>query len=140
MLVPSFGYAASPQIACYAGDLFLQTLRTLRQRWVTRIACGPRLFVDLQVAQEGLEASPIELDIGPPIHDLSEGLEHDQDELASDSLALHRNGTASNGADGVREDVEGVEAIKIASGKAPAAAENGRHEWSTGTNCDATGV
>lgn len=140
MLSLSFGYAVPPQTGCYAGSLFLQTLRTLRQRWVTKIACGPGLYVDLQVAQDGLEAPSIELDIGPPIRDLSEGLEQDQDELDRGSLALHRDGPAGNGAGGAREAVGGPEAIKIVPGTDPSAAENGCVPGNTETNHDATAV
>ena len=54
--------------------------------------------MDLQVAQEASEAPPIELDIGPPIHDLSEGLEEPQHRNGSEALAVHREQPDSNGA------------------------------------------
>ena len=110
--------------AC-AGDLFLQTLRALRQRWVTRVACGPSLYVDLQVAQEGSQAPPIELDIGPPIHDLSEGLDEQQHRKDSETLALQRAEPDSNGAGSDAQ--EGVGHVERSRPRVvnPAAVENG---------------
>ena len=112
--------------AMCAGDLFLQTLRALRQQWVTRIACGPGLYVDLEVAKEGLKAPPIELDIGPPIHDLREGLEQHQDEKGIKTLAPHVEQPDSNGAAGdCAEGATCPEHSKGAQNKNSAAAENG---------------
>ena len=68
----------------YAGGLYLKTLRRLRHRWVKGITCGPQLYVDLepiamfsQGKGQGKEEALI-LDIGPPIHDLDEGMSHER--------------------------------------------------------------
>lgn len=109
--------------AAYAGDLFLQTLRALRQRWVTRVACGPSLYVDLQVAQEGSEAPPIELDIGPPIHDLSEGLDEHQHTKDDKSPAPHRDEPDSN--DAASDALEGAGHLERSRVAKFTAVENG---------------
>ena len=78
-----------------AGKVFMRSLRTLRQRWVTSIACGPELYVDLQVAQE--LKNPFELEIGPPIHDLDEGLDdldEDLEDLDEDLADDYQNDSA----------------------------------------------
>ena len=74
----------------------MRSLRTLRQRWVTSIACGPDLYVDLQVAQEW--KNPFELEIGPPIHDLDEGLD-DLDEDLEDNYQNDSTGASASHAD-----------------------------------------
>ena len=127
--------------AMCAGDLFLQTLRALRQRWVTRIACGPGLYVDLEVAKEGLKAPPIELDIGPPIHDLREGLEQHQDKEGNKTLAPHMKQPDSNGAAGAyAEDVGRPEQSKEAQDRNSAAAENGQANGHAEAEYEATSI
>lgn len=71
-----------------AGDLFLKSLKRLRQQWASDIMRGPFLPVDLDVIldQHGPPRhgpQPLDLDIGPPITDLSEGMH----ELAAASSA-----------------------------------------------------
>lgn len=62
---------------------------------MTNIACGPQLFVDLCIAEKGMKRQPLKLDIGQPIHDLSEGLKKLEDEQAEGKGLAARGGSKS---------------------------------------------
>ncbi|BDA41171.1 Protein translocase subunit SecA [Coccomyxa sp. Obi] len=71
---------ALDELRLEGSDLFLKSLKRLRQQWATDIMRGPFLPVDLDVILEQqaplrLGPPPLDLDIGPPISDLSEGMD-----------------------------------------------------------------
>ncbi|KAK9916292.1 hypothetical protein WJX75_000969 [Coccomyxa subellipsoidea] len=56
-------------------DLFLKSLKRLRQQWACDVMRGPLLLVDVDAIIEQQQSSPkLDLEIGPPIYDLNEGV------------------------------------------------------------------
>ena len=72
-----------------AGDLFLKSLKRLRQQWACDIMRGPVLPVDVDVIldQENSKNHPkMDLEIGPPIYNLNEGMDKPAAAHADSSL------------------------------------------------------
>lgn len=104
--------AADSTAAHAAGDLFLKSLKRLRQQWTCDVMRGPLLAVDLDVIldmQSPQEHPPVDPDIviGPPITDLSEGMDNSaaahQLEAGSADSAMARANAAGQHAEAAVE-------------------------------------
>ena len=112
------------------------SLKRLRQQWATDIMRGPFLPVDLDVILEQQGTPPpgpprLALDIGPPITDLSEGM----DEPAASSSATAAHPVDAEGRSSAAADEAVAEASRsgqaelveqqsvLANGKSPQACE-----------------